>query len=740
MPRGSRHGRHPECKRQRTGDRGRLLLGVLQLLTSRDMSAHHRTLSRLLRCAGVTTSVVAAAVGLSAAPSSARTSGQVLTPSEVASVVASDTSINNQANAKLSLSLQDSHETCLQQSMDDANYRGDIAAGEKSLGSPFAQAPVQSYVPQESKYPASFSVLAADKASSEPTTNNLLTYVKDTAASHWKLASSSQILGPTAAGVAVPAAELSSTGYVTSLAPGSNDGLTVAPGKVGAEVASAFTAEAKSGKLPAGITAEFGLSNVANPHTIQKSYDVAGQVTTQFTTSPPNGVAGASASCPYPAIRLANGGALVTFALFLRIAIHVPTGGVLVQPASRSNLGVLLAPGAYTSISLLFGDVGTAIVPKVGSTAPIAVIGQATEGLSETGVTGSGTPSSSAAGAPANAAAIAKGVDPGLVDIDIQLKYQNSAAAGTGMVLTRNGEVLTNNHVVEGETSITATDVGNGKTYQAQVVGYDRTHDVAVIQLENASGLSTVNIGNSALLRTGTPVVGIGNAGGNGGTPSFAGGSVRGLNQSITANDESDGTAENLTGLIATNAGIEPGDSGGPLVGTNGKVLGMDTAASSGFQFQAAGAATSSAYSIPIDEAMTIAAELKAGKSSTTVHVGPTAFLGVEMAPVQSGSGGFGSGGGGLGSGAGAGSGSSSLSGEEVTDVFNGSPAAKAGLVAGDTITSFGGVNVQRQSAANEVSSIISEKRPGDPVKLSFVDSNGNVHNATVTLGSGPPQ
>ena len=87
-----------------------------------------------------------------------------------------------------------------------------------------------------------------------------------------------------------------------------------------------------------------------------------------------------------------------------------------------------------------------------------------------------------------------------------------------------------------------------------------------------------------------------------------------------------------------------------------------------------------------------------------------------------------------------AGSGSSSLSGEEVTDVFNGSPAAKAGLVAGDTITSFGGVNVQRQSAENEVSSIISEKKPGDSVKLSFVDSNGNEHNATVTLGSGPPQ
>jgi S1-C subfamily serine protease len=355
--------------------------------------------------------------------------------------------------------------------------------------------------------------------------------------------------------------------------------------------------------------------------------------------------------------------------------------------------------------------------------------------LSETGVTGSGSPSSTASGAPANAAAIANNVDPGLVDIDTQLKYQGTAEAGTGMVLTGDGEVLTNNHVIEGATTITATDVATGKTYQAEVVGYDRTNDVAVIQLQNASGLRTVSVGNSSLLRSGSAVVGVGNAGGNGGTPSYAGGSVTALDQSITASDESDGTSENLTGLIGTNAGIEPGDSGGPLVTSNGKVVGMDTAASAGFQFQAAGATATQAYAIPINEATTIAKELEAGKGSATLHVGPTAFLGVQMRPVSSGSGGLG----GLG-GFGSSTGGSGSSGEEVIDVFNGSPAAGAGLVAGDTITSFAGVNVQQPTSENEVSTIILGKKPGDTVKVAFVDANGNKHNATITLGSGPPQ
>ena len=95
----------------------------------------------------------------------------------------------------------------------------------------------------------------------------------------------------------------------------------------------------------------------------------------------------------------------------------------------------------------------------------------------------------------AAAAKIAQSVDKGLVDINTSLSYQGSAAAGTGMVLTSNGLVLTNNHVIEGATSITARDVNNNKVYTATVVGYDVTKDIAVLQLKNASGLSTVSLG-----------------------------------------------------------------------------------------------------------------------------------------------------------------------------------------------------------------------------------------------------
>ena len=96
-------------------------------------------------------------------------------------------------------------------------------------------------------------------------------------------------------------------------------------------------------------------------------------------------------------------------------------------------------------------------------------------------------------------------VDPGLVDIDTQIASGDNGgeAAGTGMVISPNGEVLTNNHVISEAAKITATDIGNGRTYTAHVVGYDASHDVAVLQLENASGLATVPLGDSSTVRVG---------------------------------------------------------------------------------------------------------------------------------------------------------------------------------------------------------------------------------------------
>jgi len=671
---------------------------------------------------GAAVTVAALLLSVCAGPSLAGASAlrpsakPVVTPGEVSSIVAADTAINNRANSSLSLSLQSSHESCLQQILDDATYRGDLAAGSNTLGGSFNQVPGRVFVPHEATYPAFFSVLAEDRAFSEPVTNNLLTYVKTSSDARWKLASSSEILGPTDAGVAVPAAATDAQGYVTSLDGAKTDGLVTAPDRVTALVAKAFTSEAVSGKLPAGISAQFGPKNAADPHSIAASYAHLGTVTMRFSTVTPAAAASGAPSpeCPYPAYRLADGGALVTFPIFATTFVQIQAGYLVTQPSNRRALGVLLPPGTYNSITMVAGDVDVAVVPPTRSRQPIQVIGQASEGLTETGASGSGPASSSVPGGPANAAAVASGVAPGLVDIDSTLSYEGAEAEGTGMVLTSNGEILTNNHVIEGGSSIRVVDVGNGKTYGANVVGYDRTADVAVLQLEHASGLQTVRIGNSSSVRTGQGVVGIGNAGGAGGTPSFAGGSVTALDQSITARDEADGTSEQLTGLIETNADIQPGDSGGPLVNSSGKVIGMDTAASAGFSFEP-GSASTQGFSIPINTALEIAAAITQGRSSSTVHIGPTAFLGVGVAS----------------------SGPGGPAGAVIESVASGSPAAKAGLTEGDTITSCAGHPV---SSPNDLATIIQGEKPGASVWLVYLSTSGARRTVTVRLTSAPPQ
>jgi S1-C subfamily serine protease len=371
-------------------------------------------------------------------------------------------------------------------------------------------------------------------------------------------------------------------------------------------------------------------------------------------------------------------------------------------------------------------------------------------GGSSSGNTGSGSSGSSNSSGPSDVNAIASKVDPGLVDVNTTLGYQQEQAAGTGIVLSSNGIILTNNHVIDGATSISVTDVGNHQTYTASVVGYDRTKDIAVLQLKNASGLTTATLGNSSNASVGQDVVGIGNAGGTGGTPSAVGGTVTALNQSITASDDGDGTSEQLSGLIETNADIQPGDSGGSLVNTSGDILGMDTAASAGTSFQYNGQSSSGSqgFAIPIDTALSIAKTIEEGSGSSTVHIGETAFLGVEINAQSSSSGsgsGSGEGGGGFGGFFGGNSGStgntgntgSSVSGASVASTVTNGPAQEAGLSGGDTITSLGGTTI---SSGNDLTNAISQYHPGDKVSIGWTDSSGQTHTATVQLSSGPPQ
>jgi S1-C subfamily serine protease len=327
---------------------------------------------------------------------------------------------------------------------------------------------------------------------------------------------------------------------------------------------------------------------------------------------------------------------------------------------------------------------------------------------------GSGSPATSAPstggsnGGPSSSTVSSK-VNPGLVDINVSLSYQQEQAAGTGQVLTSNGEVLTNNHVIDGATSISAVDIGNGRTYTASVVGYDRTGDIAVLQLHGASGLQTVSIGDSSKVSVGQSIAAVGNAGGVGGTPTVAAGTVTTLDQAITASDGGGGNAEQLTGLIEVDANVQPGDSGGPLVDSAGNVVGIDTAASQSFAFSSA---TGDGFAIPINQAITIAKQIEAGRGSSVIHVGPTAFLGVEISA-------FGTG----------------VSGATVAGVASGSPAERAGLANGDVITSVGGKPV---TSPTDLSAVIAAHTPGDSVQVLWTDANGLSHVAQVTLASGP--
>ena len=359
--------------------------------------------------------------------------------------------------------------------------------------------------------------------------------------------------------------------------------------------------------------------------------------------------------------------------------------------------------------------------------------------------------SSSGSSGPSDVNAIAEKVDPGLVDINTTLGYQQEQAAGTGIVVTSNGEILTNNHVINGATSISVTDVGNQKTYTASVVGYDRTGDIAVLQLHNASGLQTANFGNSSSISVGQDVVGVGNAGGTGGTPSAAGGTVTALNQSITAQDQGDGTSEQLSGLIQTNANIQAGDSGGALVNTSGQVIGVDTAASAGFSFQSNGQNQGNqGFAIPINQALSIARQIEAGNGSSTIHIGTTAFLGVEISPNGSssnqgsgngGGNGFGPFGGLFGGNSGStgntGNSGSSGSGAAVAGVVTNGPAQEAGIAQGDVITTLGGKTI---NSADDLTRDMGAYHPGDKVQIAWTDANGQTHTSTVQLSSGPPQ
>jgi S1-C subfamily serine protease len=348
------------------------------------------------------------------------------------------------------------------------------------------------------------------------------------------------------------------------------------------------------------------------------------------------------------------------------------------------------------------------------------------------GLPGTGNGSGNASGGgqapsasgPLNAAAIAAKVDPAVVDVNSTLQYSNESAEGTGMVISADGLVLTNNHVINQATSITATLVTSGKTYKADLVGYDATNDVALLRLEGASGLKTISLGDSDKVKLGDPVLAIGNAQGKGGLPSTAQGIINAKNRTIQASDSGARASETLHGMLQTDAPIEEGDSGGPLVNSAGAVIGMDTAANSSGGFSQQQATTG--FAIPINSALVIARQIASGHASATVHIGAAGFMGINAANsaqgCQQSSSGFG-GGGNVGT---------NSPGAVICYVYPRTPAASAGLASGDVITAVNGTTI---SSSDNLTTALANKRPGDKLTIKFVDVNGSPQSTTLTLG-----
>jgi S1-C subfamily serine protease len=314
-----------------------------------------------------------------------------------------------------------------------------------------------------------------------------------------------------------------------------------------------------------------------------------------------------------------------------------------------------------------------------------------------------------------DAQGIARRLDDSIVNITTRLST-GERAAGTGIIISSNGLVLTNNHVIAQSTQISTENEATGRTASARVLGYDVANDVAVLQLEGVSHLTAAPLGDASSVRVGDAVVGLGNAGGQGGAPSVAPGTVTALNRRITATDASGEDAETLTGMIQVDAAIQPGDSGGPLVNARGQVIGIDAAASDPrihFGFQGGGSGTGEGFAIPIEHAVTIARAITGGRAGGTIHVGAhRGLLGVQVRDDRT------------------------VDGALVVGVQSGSGADDAGMTSGAVIVGVDGTPI---GSATDLTHALAASSPGDRVRITWTGDSGDQHRATIRLGSGPP-
>ncbi len=308
-------------------------------------------------------------------------------------------------------------------------------------------------------------------------------------------------------------------------------------------------------------------------------------------------------------------------------------------------------------------------------------------------------------------------VSPSVVSIDVATGFGSDE--GTGMIISSNGLVVTNNHVVAalmsaGGGQVTVTRTGTRAALSATLLGTSQRYDVALLQIQNASGLPAITFGPSTKLVVGDSVVAIGNALGlAAGTPTVTSGIVSALGRTVSANDAQSGASETLYAMIQTDAAINPGNSGGPLIDSSGQVVGMNTAVagatSDGSAAQNIGFAIPSARIEHLLPAL-----MRSHLPSTPRRAG--SYLGVW---IHTNSGGIVPG---------------QHAGALVESVVPGDPAQKAGMKAGDVIVSINGTAILADA---DVTRVMETIKPGTTVAV-VVERGGKQLTLEVTVIAPP--
>ncbi|MEP7045834.1 MAG: trypsin-like peptidase domain-containing protein [Ilumatobacteraceae bacterium] len=330
--------------------------------------------------------------------------------------------------------------------------------------------------------------------------------------------------------------------------------------------------------------------------------------------------------------------------------IAVPGSATVIEPPRPSRVGRRrMALAAVAVVTIAAGTVGGAIAGRNSRPAAVApATSSANTGGFDTTSVNPANP------AKADVSALISTALPGVVSISVVLS--GGQAAGTGFVISSDGQIATNAHVVADATKI-EVEFSDGSTAAAKVLGVDRTDDLAVIKVDK-TGLKALPLGKSADLRIGEPVVAIGNALALTGGPTATEGIVSAVDRTI---DTSDG--EHLTHLVQTDAAINPGNSGGPLLTLDGEVVGINSAGSQNAQ--------NIGFAIAIDTAQPIIEQLQQGKTVTKAYLGVSTTVVDATVAAQSGL--------------------DVDHGLLVADVAGNSAAETAGIQPGDVIVSING-------------------------------------------------